>query len=58
LTLRHQQGPNISAALLSGCVVIASGMRYEVADQVRALADSFDRFATRLEQEADALPKP
>jgi len=34
---------------------IANGLRYDFrrADQLRALADGFDRFATRLEQKAD-----
>ena len=34
---------------------IANGLRYDVrrAEQLRALADGFERFATRLEQEAD-----
>jgi len=40
--------------------VIANGRRYDLrrADQLRGLADGFDLFATRLEQEDDALPKP
>lgn len=39
---------------------IASGLRYDLrrADQLRALSNGFDRFATRLEQEADALSEP
>lgn len=39
---------------------IANGLRYDLrrADQLRALADGFDRFAIRLEQEADALSEP
>jgi hypothetical protein len=34
---------------------IANGLRYDLrrADQLRALADGFERFANRLEQEAD-----
>jgi hypothetical protein len=34
---------------------IAKGLRYDLrrADQLRALADGFERFATRIEQEAD-----
>jgi hypothetical protein len=41
---------------------IANGLSYELrrADQLRALADGFERFAVRLEeeQEADALSEP
>jgi hypothetical protein len=39
---------------------IAIGLRYDLrrADQLRALADGFDRFAVRLEQGADALQEP
>jgi hypothetical protein len=35
-------------------------LRYDLrrADQLRALADGFERFAIRLEQEADALSEP
>ena len=35
---------------------IAAGLRYDLrrADQLRALADGFERFAARLEQEAGA----
>ena len=41
------------AAKLRG---IANGLRFDFrrADQLRSLADGFERFAKRLEQEADA----
>ena len=39
---------------------IANGLPYDLrrADQLRALADGFDRFASGLEQEADAVSEP
>ena len=39
---------------------IANALRYDLrrADQLHALADGFERFANRLEQEADAVSEP
>ena len=56
MTTRRKPGSSIFAAWLTRWRGIANQLRFDLrrADQLRALADGFERMADRVQQEADA----